>query len=104
MRDNSRNIAVHMTDAQYGRLRTYMTATRLPVSTYFRKLIACERPRENAFELTRDLHAAMNKIYSNVRQITRNPRAAKLDADAVRRLEYVADQLCKQIYLLSNQK
>ena len=104
MRDNSRNIAVHMTDEQYERLHAYLNATHLPVSTYFRKLIAGERLRENAFDLTHSLHAGVNKIYSNVRQITRNPRAAALDADAVRRLNYLADKLCEKVYLLSNQK
>ena len=104
MRDNSRNIAVHLTDEQYERLHAYLNATHLPVSTCFRKLIAGERLKENAFDLTHGLHAGVNKIYSNVRQITRNPRATELDADAVRRLNYLADKLCEQVYLLSNQK
>lgn len=104
LRDNSRNIAVHMTDEQYERLHAYLNATHLPVSTYFRKLIAGERLRENAFDLTHNLHAGVNKIYSNVRQITRNPHAAELDAGAVRRLNYLADKLCEQVYLLSSQK
>ena len=104
LRDNSRNIAVHLTDEQYERLHTYLNATHLPLSTYFRKLIAGERLKENAFDLTHNLHAGVNKIYSNVRQITRNPHAAELDAGAVRRLNYLADKLCEQVYLLSSQK
>ena len=66
--------------------------------------LAGEHLKENAFDLTHGLHAGVNKIYSNVRQITHNPRAAELDADAVRRLNYLADKLCEQVYLLSNQK
>ena len=104
LRDNSRNIAVHLTDEQYERLHAYLNATHLPVSTYFRKLIAGERLKENAFDLTHNLHAGVNKIYSNVRQIARNPHVAELDAGAVRRLNYLADKLCEQVYLLSSQK
>ena len=36
VRDNSRNIAVHMTEDQYQRLQRYMGLTRLGITVYFR--------------------------------------------------------------------
>lgn len=40
LRDNSKNISVRMTEEQFQRLESYRNLTRLPVTTYFRKLIA----------------------------------------------------------------
>ena len=48
MRDNSKSIFVRMAEEQYQRLRRYMALTRLPVTTYFRKLIHGDGIRENA--------------------------------------------------------
>ena len=39
MRDNSCALSVRMTEEQYQRLCRYLAITRLPVTTYFRKLI-----------------------------------------------------------------
>ena len=40
MRDNSKSISVRMTEEQFQRLTRYLELTRLPVTTYFHKLIA----------------------------------------------------------------
>ena len=68
-----------MTEEQFQRLERYRELTRLPVTTYFRKLIAeseiVERPSRIRFRL----HEEVNKIDSNIRQILRNPRAKELD-------------------------
>mgnify|MGYP000820620327 FL=1 len=40
LRDNSKSISVRMTEEQFQRLERYRELTRLPVTTYFRKLIA----------------------------------------------------------------
>ena len=40
LRDNSKSISVRMTEEQFLRLERYRELTRLPVTTYFRKLIA----------------------------------------------------------------
>ena len=40
LRDNSKSISVRMTEEQFLRLERYRELTRLPVTTYVRKLIA----------------------------------------------------------------
>lgn len=104
MRDNSKSISVRMTEEQFRRLTRYMALTHLPVTTYFRKLIASERIKENSPEVRRHLHAAVNMLYSNIRQITRCPRAEELDAGAVRKLDFLMDQICEQVYRISCQE
>ena len=74
MRDNSCSLSVRMTEEQYQRLCRYLAITRLPVTTYFRKLIKettihARMPRQKI-----DPHPAVNHIYSNIRQIARCPR------------------------------
>ena len=69
MRDNSCSLSVRMTEEQYQRLCRYLAITRLPVTTYFRKLIKettihARMPRQKI-----DPHPAVNHIYSNIRQI-----------------------------------
>ena len=100
-RDNSRNIAVHMTEEQYQRLQKYMRLTRHGITLYFRKLIHGDRMLGNQAEPERNMHTGVNMIYSNVRQIACNRLAKETDAEAVARLEYLADRLSEEIYLLS---
>ena len=64
LRDNSKSISVRMTEEQFQRLERYRELTRLPVTTYFRKLIAeseiVERPssfREVSDSLQWTLHS-----------------------------------------------
>ncbi len=104
MRDNSRNISVHMTEEQYQRLQRYMKLTRLTSTTYFRHLINENTFRGHSPELNHAMHASVNKIYSNVRQIVRHQQAGAMDAKAVGQLLFLADRLCEEIYLLSSQK
>ncbi len=104
MRDNSRNISVRMTEEQYQRLQRYMKLTRLTSTTYFRHLINGNAFRGHSPELNHAMHASINKIYSNVRQIARHQQASAMDARAVGELTFLADQLCEEIYLLSSQK
>ncbi|MBQ9346092.1 MAG: hypothetical protein IJT94_01965 [Oscillibacter sp.] len=104
VRDNSRNIAVHMTEDQYQRLRRYMELTRLGITVYFRKLIQGERLLGHDPELSRSMYSGVNRIYSNVQQIARNERARAMDDEAVRQLVFLTDRLCEEVYLLSCQE
>lgn len=101
MRDNSRNIAVHMTEAQYQRLRQYMTLTHHGVTLYFRKLIDGDRMLGNRIGQHGDMYAGVNMIGSNVRQIARNPYARELDSEAVNKMEFLYKKLSDEVYYLS---
>ena len=100
MRDNSRNISIRMTEEQYQRLQRYMELTRLTSTTYFRRLIHGNTPKG----YSQKLNASVNMIYSNVRQIGRHRRAKDLDAETTKKVFFLADRLCEEIYLLSSQK
>lgn len=104
MRDNSRNISIRMTEKQYQRLQRYMELTRLTSTTYFRRLIHGNTPKGYSPKLNRAMHASVNMIYSNVRQIGRHRRAKDLDAETTKKVFFLADRLCEEIYLLSSQK
>jgi len=93
-----------MTEEQYQRLQRYMKLTRLTSTTYFRHLINGNTFRGHSPELGHAMHASVNKLYSNVRQIARHQQAGAMDAKAVRQLLFLADRLCEEIYLLSSQK
>ena len=98
LRDNSKSISVRMTEEQFQRLERYRELTRLPVTTYFRKLIAeseiVERPSRIRFRL----HEEVNKIDSNIRQILRNPRAKELDREATDRIRLMLEHILEQAY------
>ena len=102
MRDNSRNIAIHMTAARYERLQRYLSLTPLTVTAYFRKLIHEDSIRVRAPWFRLSLHAETGRLHSNVRQIARH--AKELYAGTVRRLEFIAGKLTEQAGLLSMQK
>ena len=100
MRDNSCSLSVRMTEEQYQRLYRYLAITRLPVTTYFRKLI-----KETTIHARMpDPHPAVNHIYSNIRQIARCPRARELAPEQIAQLEFLADKLCEEYFLLSTQQ
>ena len=104
MRDNSCSLSVRMTEEQYQRLFRYLAITRLPVTTYFRKLIKeatihARMPRQKIAP-----HPAVNHIYSNIRQIARCPRARELPPEQIAQLEFLADKLCEECFLLSTQQ
>ena len=104
VRDNSRNIAVRMTEEQYQRLQRYMNLTYHGITLYFRKLIQGKRITGNARELERTMHNGVNMIHSNVQQIAYCQRAKDLDAESVQKLLCLADKLCEEVFLLSCQK
>ena len=104
MRDNSRNLSVRMTEEQYQRLRRYMELTRLHSTAYFCRLIRETKFNGFSRELNHAMHASVNMIYSNVRQMTRHQCAKDLDAEAVAKLDFLIDKICEEIYLLATQK
>ena len=103
-RDYSRNLSVRMTEEQYHRLQQYMGMTRLHSTAYFCRLIQGGEFKGRSPKLNHALHASVNMIYSNVRQITRHQYAKKLDTEAVAKLDFLMDKLCEEIYLLAGQK
>ena len=102
MRDNSKSISVRMTEEQFQRLTRYLELTRLPVTTYFRKLIAKNRSREKPNPVNRRLYAEVNMICSNLQQILRNPAAVELDRDAVRQIRFLRERMLDQIFYVQN--
>ena len=103
VRDNSRNIAVHMTEEQFQRLEHCRKMTRHGVTLYFRKLICGDRLLAHSTELSRVMYKGVNMIHSNVRQIARCPQAKAMDKKSVKKLLFLADKLCEETYLLSCQ-
>ena len=103
-RDYSRSLSVRMTEEQYQRLRKYMKLTRLNSTAYFCHLIREDDFKGHSSKLNHALHASVNIIYSNVRQITRHRYAKNLDAEAVAKLDFLMDKLCEEVYLLAAQK
>ena len=51
-----------------------------------------------------DPHPAVNHIYSNIRQIARCPRVRELAPGQITQLEFLADKLCEECFLLSTQQ
>lgn len=103
-RDYSRNLSVRMTEEQYQRLQRYMGMTRLHSTTYLCRLIQGGEFEGRSPKLNHALHASVNMIYSNVRQITRHRYAKDLDAEAVAKLDFLMDKICEEVYLLAAQK
>ena len=81
-----------------------MALTRLPVTTYFRKLVTGSTPRSRIKDVGLDPRPGVNHIYSNVQQIIRHPYARELDAESVKSLEFLVNLLCEESFLLCNQK
>ncbi len=104
MRDNSRNLAVRMTETQFQQLQRFMALTHLPVTTYFRHLITGYRITANSIPLERKLYAEINKIYSNIHQIARNPRARELGDEQVKQMLFLEKKLGEQLYLIMSKQ
>ena len=92
MRDNSKSISVRMTEKQFQQLESYRKLTRLPVTTYFRKLIAGSEIYERPGKEISQLHAELNMIYSNIRQIIRNSQAKALDQETAGKMGFLLEQ------------
>ena len=103
-RDYSRNISVRMTEEQYQRLQRYMGMTRLHSTAYFCRLIQGGEFKGRSPKLNHALHASVNRIYSNVKQITRHQRARDMDTETIGKLAFLMDKVCEEVYLLSSQK
>ena len=103
-RDYSRNLSVRMTEEQYHRLQQYMGMTRLHSTAYFCRLIQGGEFKGRSPKLNHALHASVNMIYSNVKQITRRQRARGMDAEAASKLLFLTDKLCEEVYRLAAQK
>lgn len=104
MRDNSCSLSIRMTEEQYQRLCRYLAVTGLSVATYFRKLIRGTPIRTRMPRAKLNPHPAVNHIHFNVQQIARCPRARELAPERITQLEFLADKLCEESFLLSNQK
>ena len=91
-----------MTEEQFQRLTRYLELTHLPVTTYFRKLIAENSSREKPTPVNRRLYAETNMICSNLQQILRNPAAVKLDKDAVKQIQFLRERMLDQIFCVQN--
>ena len=103
-RDYSRSLSVRMTEEQYQRLQRYMGMTRLHSTTYLCRLIQGGEFKGRSPKLNHALHASVNMIYSNVKQITRHQRARGMDAEAASKLLFLTDKLCEEVYRLAAQK
>ena len=93
-----------MTEEQYQRLQQYMKLTRMNSTAYFCRLIQGDDFRGRSPKLNHALHASVNMIYSNVKQITRHQRARGMDAEAASKLLFLTDKLCEEVYRLAAQK
>ena len=98
LRDNSKSISVRMTEEQFLRLERYRQRTRLPVTTYFRELIAESEIMERPSRVRFRLYEEVNKIDSNIRQILRNPRAEELDREATDGIRLLLEHILEQAY------
>ena len=103
-RDNSRNIAVHMTEEQYQRLQRYRDLTNHRSTLYFRKLIHGERIMGKVPKLRRSMYSGVNMIHSNVQQIAHCQQAREADAESVEKMIFLADRLCEEVFSLARQK
>ena len=56
MVDNSRNLAVRMTDEQYEMLKRYMDLTNLPVTVYFHHLITGFQITARSLDVARHIY------------------------------------------------
>lgn len=69
---------------------------RLPVTTYFRKPIAGSEIYERPGKEMSQLHAELNMIYSNIRQILRNPQAKALDLETAGKMGFLLEKAVEQ--------
>ena len=84
--------------------REYIEMTRLHSTAYFCRLIQGGEFKGRSPKLNHALHASVNMIYSNVKQITRHQRARGMDAEAASKLLFLTDKLCEEVYRLAAQK
>ena len=78
--------------------------TRLNNTAYFCRLIRQNEIKDRSPKLNHALHASVNMICSNVRQISRHQRARDMDVEAIEKIAFLMDKICEEVYLLSSQK
>ena len=99
---NSRNLAVRMTDDQHELLRRYMDLTNLPVTVYFHHLITGYQITARSLDIARPIYYEDNKIYQNLMQLQRNPRANQIGAEQLQIALLLWKKISHETYLLTS--
>ena len=102
MKDISRNLAVRMTDEQYEMLKRYMDFTSLPVTVYFHHLITGYQIKARSLDFARPIYYEDNKIYQNLMQLQRNPRANQIGAEQLQMASFLWKKISHETYLLTS--
>ena len=102
MVDNSRNLAVRMTDEQYELLKRYMDLTNLPVTVYFHHLITGFQITARSLDVARPIYYEDNKIYQNLMQLSRNPRANQIGSEQLQIASFLWKKIGHETYLLTS--
>lgn len=112
---------VRMSAKEYELLKKKSVAAGLAINAWLMAQLESNRPtlhrEEETWEAIRFMDEAGREInitardfnsgYGTVEQLqstVRHQRTGELDADAVAKIRFLADQLCGEIYLLANQK
>ena len=92
-------LMIRLTEEQYMLLKEYRPKVRLNQNSFFRRLINGVPLDGNMIELFEACgrFEPVNKIGSNIRQISRNPIALKLDEERVRQLQWISSRLSKMV-------
>ena len=102
MKDISRNLAVRMTDEQYELLKRYMDLTNLRITVYFHHLITGYQITARSLDLARPIYYEDNKIYQNLMQLSRNPRANQIGAEQLQIALLLWKKISHETYLLTS--
>ena len=101
MKDISRNLAVRMTDEQYELLQRYMALTNHKVTVYFHHLITGYQIKARSLDFARPIYYEDNKIYQNLMQLKRNPRANQIGSAQLQRALFLWKKIGQETYLLT---
>ena len=102
MVDNSRNLAVRMNDEQYELLKRYMELTNLRITVYFHHLITGYQITARSLDVARPIFYEDNKIYQNLMQLSRNPRANQIGASQLQVALFLWKKISHETYLLTS--
>lgn len=102
MKDISRNLAVRMTDEQYELLKRHMALTNLPVTVYFHHLITGFQITARSLDVARPIYYEDNKIYQNLMQLQRNPRANQIGSEQLQTASFLWKKISHETYLLTS--
>ena len=101
MKDTGRNIAVRMTDEQYELLLRYMDLTNLRITVYFHHLITGYQITARDIDFVRPIYYEDNKIYWNLNQLKRNPRANQIGRTQLQMASFLWEKIGHETYLLT---